>query len=259
MNRARWWALFAVLVLASAFFAVGMAAEAVQAASGHFQKGSSEGSAIGGAVVGLVFAVVFAWLARSVEHHARTNEGLHASISKGLAVKALPDQRRVAHRSRVFEVVVLAALAFIFVGSTVVGVIDWRRSVETQDHGILDVGSVSQVVPVTHTTRYSSYQTYNYDVSLRRPVKGHLATVVHTDQQYEAYFEGDTVQVLVDPSGPGYAEFPGQPASDASGAFVPLVLGLLVAAGGLWGAARARTRRRARADPWGPGGGTSGG
>jgi len=246
--------LFAVLILASAFFAIGMAAEVVQAVSGHFQKGSSEGTAIGGAVAGFVLAVVFAWLARSVEHHARTNEGLHASISKGLAVKALPHQRRVAHHSRVFEVVILAVLVLIFVIATVSGVENWRRSVETQDHGAPGSGSVTQVVPVFHSSRYSSYYTYNYDVALDHRVKGSWTTVANTSNQYQDYYTGDKVQVLVDPLDPSYAEFPGQPSSDAEGAFVPLVFAVFAGVFGVFGFVKAKARRPAPTTTPRPGG-----
>lgn len=220
------WALVALLVLGAVLCAL-IFAVSVASVFGHVQKGTTRGNIIFGATLFGIVALVLAWLARTVEHHARTGEGIRPALTKGLSVKAPTSGRRQAHHSRKAEVVIFAVVAIILAAASISGYDGWQRSKETQDHGISENAFVTQVISIWNSTRYGGYYTYNLAVHLSTPVHGHTTAVVHTNYQSPPASVDQTITVLVDPDDPGYAELPGAPAGSGWGAFVPLVVAVV--------------------------------
>ncbi len=129
-----------------------------------------------------------------------------------------------------------------FIGLVVVfiGVMAWisvalharaARSAYTQHHGASRTGIVTLVHRIHHSSRSSSWTTYDYDVTLDDPVNGASSTRVHDpDQNFQHYFSGESVSILVDPKQPSYAEIPGRFASLRLWWIVPLLMVLILAA-----------------------------
>ena len=243
------WALFVVLALAFGFCALVFAVGAVSAFSPH--QGTTTGQLIAGDAVFAVLAVVLGWLARSVEHHARTNEGFRASVSKGLAWRAPQTARRHSFHSRRVEMVWLGVVTVVLVVLAVAGVSSWQRSHETQAHGLRATGVVTSLVVVNHSSRYSSYDTYNLVVKLTPPVRGRQSTVVNTNYESPPASVGQRVEVLVDPNDLGYAELPDAPVATISNTIAPLAFVVVIGGALAWSLARRRRapRFRAQYDP----------
>lgn len=237
------WATVALLVLGAVLCAL-VFAISLASVFGHVQKGTTRGNILIGAAFFGIVALVLAWLARTVEHHARTGEGIRPALTKGLAVKAPVSGRRQAHHSRKAEVVILAVVVIVLVAATIGGYSGWQQSKETQDHGISESAYVTQVISIWNSTRYGGYYTYNLAVNLSTPVHGRRTTVVHTNYQSPPASVGQTISVLVDPDDPGYAELPGAPAGSGWGVVFPLVVAAVFV---LLLALSARRRHRLRA------------
>jgi hypothetical protein len=255
VRRGVYWVLFAVLVLATGFCAL-VFLGGVISASGPIDKGTTRTDLLVGAVIFALLAVALAWLARSVEHHARTGEGMRASIHRGFArggAHARPTAPndgvrswyRQAHHARRIELVWVVGVSVGLVLAAIVGFSDWQRTQETQHHGLTASGVVTKVVAVSHSSgRTGSYMSYNLDVRLSPPVRDHYATTVHTCDQSSPASVGQTVEVLVDPDDPGYAELPGQPVSIVWDGISPLLL--LAAIGVIFGWSYFRHHRATR-------------
>lgn len=85
------------------------------------------------------------------------------------------------------------------------------RSSYTQDHGVARSGVVTSVTAVDHTSKYDTSTTYDYGVRLDSSVAGTTATVAHDPaKDLQQFSTGDSIDVLVDPKEPGYAELPGE-------------------------------------------------
>jgi hypothetical protein len=154
--------------------------------------------------------------------------------------------------------IVFIGLAVVFIGLMVwLSVVLHARAVRsayTQHHGVSTIGTVTLVHRIHHSSRSSSYNTYDYDVQLFSPVSGASTTRVHDpSQNFHDFFVGDTVRVLVDPKQPGYAEIPGRPYASSLWWLVPLVMGLVfVLVGGLVAWEQVRHRRHRKTLPAAP-------
>jgi hypothetical protein len=121
------------------------------------------------------------------------------------------------------------------------------ESAYTQAHG---VSRAATVISVTSNGRKSGSE--NVAVSLADPAGGQQSTTVHVPST-QSFSAGATVQILIDPQDPGYAELPGQRYTTASTAWgtatafwlvAALLMLLMIPAARSWG----RQRRR-RASP----------
>jgi hypothetical protein len=107
---------------------------------------------------------------------------------------------------------------------------------------------VTQVHRIHHSSRTSSYNTYEYDVALSNPVNGRDTTRVHDPSQNRRdFFTGEPITVLVDPKQPSYAEIPGMPAiSSKWWISIVTIGGVFVLVGGFvaWEQKRHRRHRK---------------
>ncbi|WP_328461695.1 hypothetical protein OG896_33825 [Streptomyces sp. NBC_00669] len=78
------------------------------------------------------------------------------------------------------------------------------KSGYTQAHGLARSGIVTRV-----TNHHGKVPFADIEVRLGEPVDGQATTTVH-DPSLTSLKPGAAVRVLVDPKGPGYAEFPGR-------------------------------------------------
>lgn len=98
------------------------------------------------------------------------------------------------------------------------------KSSETQHHGIDSAGHVVEVFHQSHTTRYDSWTTYNYDVQLTTATDGATATVLHDpSRNFQRYDVGQIAAVLVDPKDLNYAELPGEPVQSSKWVLAPII------------------------------------
>lgn len=125
-----------------------------------------------------------------------------------------------------------AAAALVMLAGVVIAIVitihahdDAVVSQRTQSQGQTTSAVVDSITHVEHTSRHSTWYTALVIVSL--PDGG--STVVH-DPQDTNIAAGTTVQILVDPTNPDYAEFPGQPNGTTAGWVVGLVMALVFAA-----------------------------
>lgn len=177
---------------------------------------------IAGALV--VGAAVLVRVAVHVEHQLRSTPGSGAPPP---APRRPPKDGPVAR-----AIAVLAAIGAVVlvVVATVQGHAGASRSAATQDHGLRRTGTISDVRPVHHATKYDSWTTYDYTVLLERPGDQRASTTLHDPaRDVQAYSEGQPVQVLVDPEDRGYAELPGERVQGSTWFVGPLVLGACVA------------------------------
>jgi hypothetical protein len=122
------------------------------------------------------------------------------------------------------------------------------RSSYTQQHGTSDTAVVG-AVNVDKSTDRSGYTTYDstVDVTLRTPVDGQVAAVVHVPHDV-LYYRGEVISILVDPADASYAELPGQPeltSGDVAIGIGATVLATLLAVAFIIGSVRLRRRRHA--------------
>ncbi|MBR7839062.1 hypothetical protein KDL01_37700 [Actinospica durhamensis] len=91
--------------------------------------------------------------------------------------------------------------ALIFTATVVAG--EANKSGYTQAHGLPRSGIVTSV-----TNHNGKDPSSDVGVRLEEPVNGHSVTTAHLSD-LTSLKTGVTVQILVDPQDPGYAEFPG--------------------------------------------------
>jgi hypothetical protein len=105
------------------------------------------------------------------------------------------------------------------------------RSAFTQDHGLARTGTVTAVHSVENSTRYDSWTTYDYDVTLSSPVGQSTQTVVNDPtKDFQNFNKGDSISALVDPKNPDYAELPGHPVQSSRWWIAPLCIGAVFVA-----------------------------
>jgi len=123
------------------------------------------------------------------------------------------------------------------------------RSSYTQHHGLARKGTVASVNSVSHDTRYDSWTTYDYDVTLAAPAGAATHTVAHDPTKDSQQFnQGDPINVLVNPKQLNYAELPGMPVQSSAWFVGPLILSVIfVGLGALITTEQIKHRRLRRA------------
>lgn len=214
--------LAAVVGSLSALAALGALIEAVGSSAARTRAGDTLGGDIAGTVVGVVIALACFWVAVHLEHQLRRHQAVarawQTGFSAGAPAMVFPGRRGRAGRRRYSPSVVLVeslVLLGIFAG-LVAGAVsshsDAERSAFVQRHGAVRVGTIVSVNDIFHSTRSGGYYTADVRMSFAPPVDGASTTVAHYPGQIDAP-AGTRYRVLVDPRDPGYAEFPGSPAS----------------------------------------------
>jgi hypothetical protein len=210
----------------------------------------AEGVVFGGAL--LVGAAVLARAAERAEHRARGHEpiGRRVRADQGISRYKARSYRH-SPTSQFIAIVVVGVLAVPMAVLAVVERSEGQRSTYTQHHGVAEVATVESVLPEQHTSKSSTWYTYDYVVSLPTPVIGQAVTTVHDPNQQQEFTEGQAVNVLVDSKDASYAEVPGE--ADVAGniwllfvVFAAMFLGFAV-----FGFYRFRRRGGFRS-PWPP-------
>ena len=96
------------------------------------------------------------------------------------------------------------------------------RSGRVQHHGVARVATVLSVHNTWHSTRGGGYYTAQVSASFVPPDGDRTTTVVHYPGHVTASV-GTRYSVLLDPTDPGYAEFPGSAATRSSSWIVMLL------------------------------------
>ena len=120
----------------------------------------------------------------------------------------------------------VVALVLILTGGSAAA----AKSAYTQAHGVREAATVIWARNMSFRSGSSGSTSWDADMAVRlpHPVGGQAQTTVHVpDKVY--YRPGDTVAVLVDAQGPGYAELPGRPYVTQTGILVfSIIVGLLI-------------------------------
>lgn len=215
--------LLAVAVLA-ALACLGGILEAAGSAAQRTKAGESLGGAIALAVISAVVVVLCIAGAVHLEHQLRR----HRPVAQTWMGPARRSRRRYSPAVVVFEVLLFAGMTIGFAVGSVVTHANADRSNRVQHHGVLRAAEVVSVHNHWHSSRGGGYYTADVSASFQPPLDGRTATVVHYPGHVGAS-EGTVYRVLVDPSHPGYAEFPGAPATRSSTWIVMLVFAVLFA------------------------------
>jgi hypothetical protein len=141
-------------------------------------------------------------------------------------------RRRVIRRtgaiwiSGLFLLGFVVALVLILTGGSAAA----GRSAYTQAHGMREAATVIWARNMSFRSGSSGSTSWDADMLVRlpHPVGGQAQTTVHVpDKVY--YRPGNTVTVLVDAQGPGYAELPGRPYVTRTGILVfSIIVSLLI-------------------------------
>lgn len=250
MMRLTWWAVAIALLLAAIFFALATAIEVV-ACFGHPPRGDRTAAIAAAVALGLI-TWLLAWLARVTEHHARVGagfrSGVRASVPPALRSRSRGRQvsaTRLHVTEALFSVIWFGFLAGLL-AVAVSGYGNWARTSETQSHGASEVATVTAVLAVEHSSRSSSWTTYNFDVTLSHAIRGQVDSVLYTPEVTQFASVGQRVDILVDPEQPTYAELPGE---GMGGPAVPIACTVGAAAmiaATAWGIVRMVRMRRLR-------------
>jgi len=242
--------LFGLLLL------LGGILEASHAPNYKSSQGQSTGSGIGVAIFGVVLTVGFVVLTMSCEHHLRRHQSAarawvapHAPPGQGSGapgtgppgpaaatpVPALARRTKTKRYSPVTLIVlslILTAVTGVCLFGVIVSYHDGQRSSQVQHHGIHATTTVVSVHNTYTTSRSGNYYTATMLVSLANPVDSHATSTVHYPGRLHDQ-AGQTVQVLLDPKNPGYAELPGSPNTPSRGWILVLVALFIVASAAL--------------------------
>ncbi|HEX3426752.1 MAG TPA: hypothetical protein VHT30_11510 [Acidimicrobiales bacterium] len=255
------WALFVVLLVASAATALIAVLGIAAIVSGNAGEGTSRVDSIIGDGVFLAATALLAWGARRVEHRARTggtpaaaapltmprdaNEMLSQLESEGRIRKSdLPSgfslpppsrrhvwgRRRRTPHSHLFYACVFGGMSLFMIFVTVATYHSAQRSSFVQHHGIAAPATVAQVEKEVHNTRSGSYTTVNVVVQLMTPVDGHSRYTIDTEASTPPAPVGGGVTILIDRNDPSYAELPGEPRDTITAVIVCVVIMALFAA-----------------------------
>jgi multisubunit Na+/H+ antiporter MnhB subunit len=238
-------ASLAVAVVLSCLGAVA-AVLTVSAAAGHGYAATGLGFA-GNVVVGIVAVCIMfvsGWWAVHAEHRLR-HRGPHEGATGTGHHRDHPE-----HRHGPASSTALVLIYGVFLAMTVPGLVssynDAARSHATQHTGLLRPGTITDVdlyvqVQVHRSTGPSyTYASSQSQVELLTEFEGRSSVGVHYPNVSDlpggasmvgsqTVAVGQAVHVLVDPSDPVYAEFPGQPVAGDASWIVPLlfILGAL--------------------------------
>ena len=169
----------------------------------------ADGLVFGGAL--LVCAVALTRAAERAEHRARGHVpiGRRVRADQGIPLHNVRSYRH-SPTSQFIAIVVVCVVAVVMAVLAVAERSEGHRSTYTQHHGVAEMATVEAVQPEKHTSKSSTWYTYDYIVSLPTPVRGRAMTTVHDPNQAQEFFEGQTANVLVDSKDASYAEIPGE-------------------------------------------------
>lgn len=212
------------LGLLAALACLGGIINAASSAAQRTKAGETLGGAIALAVISAVVLVLCIAGAVHLEHQLRR----HRPVAQAWMGPARRSRRRYSPAVMVFEALLFAGMTIGFAVGTVVTHANANRSNRVQHHGALRAAEVVSVRNVWHSSRGGGYYTADVAADFQPPLDGRTATVVHYPGHVGAS-QGSVYRVLVDPSNPAYAEFPGAPATRSSAWIVMLVFTVLFA------------------------------
>ena len=181
-------------------------------------------------IVAIAFAVAAIALGRLAIHLEHSMRGPAGAATPAVHPAAMPAQRRPKNgpvTRAILAILVIGYLVFMVFISVQLHA-KASRSSFTQHHGISRTGTVEVVHKEHHSSRYSSWNTFNYDVALTTPVDGANRTRAHDpSKDFQAFSAGEPITVLVDTEETGYAELPGQPVQSSTWFVGPLILAVI--------------------------------
>jgi hypothetical protein len=205
----------ALLAVGSGACVAGSVAEIVVLASSR-RVGSSIAGGVTLVVVLVVAALVLARAADHLEHRARGQAPIRR---QDLAARGIAPRRGRFYRhspaTQLLHIGFLTIFGIVAIVAAFATRADGQRSTYTQDHGVAEQATVEVVHVEQHSSRYSSWDTYDYTVSLPTPVAGVATATVDDPAEVQSYFQGQSINVVVDPKEPRYAELPGNPNTSA--------------------------------------------
>jgi len=176
-----------------------------------------------------VGAVVLVRVAIRLEHRFRSGQPAARAAAPVVEPTAVRHPRNAPVSRIIATVVIVGVIAFITALSFSLHS-RAARSSYIQHHGLARKGTVVSVNSVSHDTRYDSWTTYDYDVTLAAPAGAATHTVAHDPTKDSQQFNrGDPINVLVDPKRMNYAELPGMPVQSSAWFVGPLIMGVLFA------------------------------
>jgi hypothetical protein len=182
------------------------------------------------AVIAIAFAVgsiVLVWLAIHLEHGFRTAATSARPAATVVAPTAVKHPKNGPVSRIILTVASVAVIAFVVWLSFSLHS-DASRSSYTQHHGLVRTGTIASVHRVDHDTRYSSWESYDYDLTLAVPADGATRTVAHDPtKDFQQFEQGSPIKVLVDPKQLDYAELPGQRVQTSRWYAGPILLGVI--------------------------------
>jgi hypothetical protein len=203
-----------------------------------------------GTVISLLLLILCCRWVVHVEHRLRRHQPVaHAFQAQHTTVVAsgVPVPRRRRGRRRPYGPVGTSVVLALYVG-VVIGCVagavvchsQAARSNFVQSHGTPANATADSVVNTESCSRSGCDYTAAIVVTLTPPVDGRRTTTAHFPG-FSDVFDGERLQVLVDPRQPGYAELPGATFSNAWAWIILSIIALFFA--GL-GALQVRTLHR---------------
>lgn len=192
-------------------------------------------------------SIVLLRVAIHAEHRARLLSPRPAVTPQPVAVRRPVKNSPIA---RLIGIVFLAGFVVLLVVITLSMHRDAARSSETQHHGVVRSATIDAVHSEAHATRYDSWTTYDYDVTLAVPVDGRTTTDLHDpSKDFQRFDTGETTSVLVDPKDPGYAELQGHAVQTLTWIAMPITVAACFLVVAIAVGFEERKHRRAAAHP----------
>jgi hypothetical protein len=232
-------ALVILLVLIGGFFLLGLMAGIIGACGSAATRMKNHESFAGDVSLAVVSALIVVACGAGIvhlEHQLRRHHPVARAWSSppdgGRSELGSPfgmPRRRGRRYSPVavgFQVFVFTAVFIGMLVGTVVTHSEAVRSARVQHHGVARLATVLSVHDSYHSSRGGGYWTATVDAAFVPPDEGVSNTVVH----YPGWMSsqpGSRYTVLLDPTDPGYAEFPGSPATKSWSWVLLLVFALV--------------------------------
>lgn len=228
-----------LLIVVGLFFAFACLGGVIGAAGSAAARAKAHESFAGDVVLAVVsFVIVVACAAGAVhlEHQLRRHHPVAQAWSSSFPTvysrtpwAGRRGGRRYSPAVMAIQLVLFTGLAIGMVVGTFVVHSEAVRSSRVQHHGVARVATVLSVHNIWHSTRGGGYYTADVSASFLPPLAGRTTTTVHSPGRVNAP-AGVRYSVLLDPSDPGYAEFPGSPATKSASWIVLLVFACVFAA-----------------------------
>jgi hypothetical protein len=181
------------------------------------------------AIVAAAFAVGSFVLVRVAIHLEHGFRGAGPTAPARVAAPATARHPKNGPVSRIVATIAAVGVLVFLVFLTVSLHSAATKSATTQHHGLARSGTVASVHSEDHSTKYDSWTTYNYDVTLSTPIGATSQTVAHDPtKDFQAYDAGEPIHVLIDPHQVSYAELPGSPVQSSSWFWGPLLFGAVL-------------------------------